>query len=70
MRAARVGKDGAIMGPLSRKPTGRQRPPDEIIGDLVLLVTEAVFLSNQADKTAIAGVALKPNWPSNRKKLC
>lgn len=57
MRAASVGKDGDLMGPLIRKPTGRQRPPDEIIGDLVLLVKEASS-NNQAEKEVIAGVAL------------
>jgi len=58
MRAALIGKDGVCLKPLIRKPTGRQRPPDAIIGDLVTLVAEAVSANNQGDKAAIAGVAL------------
>lgn len=58
MRAACVGIDGAIKGPVICKPTGRERPSAEIIADLVRLVTEAVAASHGIDKSTLMGVAL------------
>lgn len=58
MRAAVVWKDGASIGPLIRRPTGRHRLPEEIIKDLISLVTEAASSEKQAKRMKIRGVVL------------
>lgn len=58
MRSAVVGKDGNTRGQLIRRPAGRQRLPEEIIKDLISLVTETASSDNEAREMGIAGVAL------------
>lgn len=58
MRSSVVGKDGSIRGQLIRRPTGRQRLPEEIIKDLISLITETASPDNASKEVGIAGVAL------------
>ncbi len=58
MRAAVVGKDGIIRGQLFRRPAGRERAPEEIIGDLITLVKETASADKATGEKNITGVAL------------